>query len=70
MVQEPTRQQEVLRENKPKFRFIRIQVDEGLYQKLKLHCIEHGDLSRLTRSLLRKWVGSPEAAVELNKLRL
>jgi len=43
-----------------KQRSIRIALPEALYEKLKAECLDHGDLSKLVRQLLIKYLNGLE----------
>lgn len=40
---------------------LRVVIDLALYEELKSKCIDHGDISRLIRYLLREWLKRPES---------
>lgn len=44
-----------------KQRSIRIAMPEAMYQKLKAIACEHGDISKLVRDLLLKYIAAQEA---------
>ena len=45
-----------------KQRSIRIAMPEAMYQKLKAVASEHGDISKLVRDLLLKYISAQEAS--------
>ena len=45
--------------NKENSKSLRVVLDLDLYQELKSKCIDHGDISRLVRYLLREWLKLP-----------
>lgn len=51
---------------KPGQKSIRVVLSEETYQKLKLMCEEHGDLSRLVRALIHKHIREFEKGTEFN----
>ena len=45
--------------NKENSKALRVVLDLALYEELKAKCIDHGDISRLVRFLLREWLKLP-----------
>jgi hypothetical protein len=48
---------------------IRVVVPIRLYDRLKEQCVDHGDISRLVRKLLEKWVTTAEGEGDAPKGR-
>ena len=47
--------------NKENSKSLRVVLDLALYEELKSKCIDHGDISRLVRYLLRDWLKLPSS---------
>ena len=45
--------------NKSAQKSLRVVLPLSLYEKLKERCHERGDISKVVRSLLRKWIAEP-----------
>lgn len=42
---------------------IRIVLDNQDYNSLKKHCLDYGDVSRVIRFLLKKWLADPKSSL-------
>jgi len=63
-------EEEMTEQEKTTYHPVRIRLDADLYEQLKKSCVEHGDISRLVRYLLREWLKLPherDALVNIQK---